>query len=357
MTEKLQFEVLLVIVALMKHVSEYVNALKDKRVIIRTNFDVPLIAGKVSDDTRIIDTLDTINLARQHAKQVILIAHLGRPNGSFDKNLSLEPVAKCLIEHHVPVELVNFAVKWSDTIVPNLSCVMLENIRFYKEEEFPTDEFTSWLSSITDVYINECFATCHRDHTSITKLAQKIPAFAGTRLSHEVKTLQKVRLYPDKPLVVVMGGAKLETKLPLIKYFLPHADSVLVGGKLAIELNDHPLRAKNLHIADLTSTTRDITKESAKSFATRIHSAKTVIWNGTMGVVEEPDHQLGTKIIAQAVNETKAFTIVGGGDTEAALTLFNLESNIDHISSGGGAMLEFLSTGTLIGLKVLGYEV
>jgi phosphoglycerate kinase len=229
----------------------------------------------------------------------------------------------------------------------------VENLRFWPEEEANSEDFARKLASLGEAYVNEAFANCHREHASIVGIPKFLPSFAGVSLSREIEVLTKLKNNPDKPFVVVIGGAKLETKEPLVNVFAESADQILVGGKVAVDMKDKGNMPGNVVLAELTPNGRDITESSARKFADIIMNAKTVIWNGTMGVFEESENQQGTKIVAEAINNTPAFTVIGGGDTETALTEFNLESGIDYISTGGGAMLELLSKGTLPGFKVL----
>lgn len=340
----------------MKTLKDNLQEIANQTVIVRCNFDVPLENGQVVDTTRIEDAVDTIKALTDQSNRLILIAHQDRPDGQFKKEACLKPI--------VPVleNLLNQPVAFADyqpdfhqvAIAPNQPITLVDNLRFWAQEEENHPDFTAWLTSLADTYINEAFANCHRDHASITGIAQKLPAFAGLHLTKEIELLEKVRSNPEKPLVVVLGGAKLETKEPLVEAFADSADHILVGGKIAVDLKaKHQTPPGNVTIAELTEDQKDITQEAAHNFAQIIQQAQTVIWNGTMGVFEEPEHLEGTKIVAQAVNQTEAFTLVGGGDTETALTQLKLESGIDHISSGGGAMLTYLQTGTLIGIEEL----
>lgn len=324
-----------------------------KTAIIRANFDVPLENGQVQDTSRLEDAIPTIKLLRQNQCRIILLAHAGRPEGRFDSESSLMPVATFLTTTlGEPVALTDYQTDYHRINIPAGDIILLENLRFWPEEESNDPEFAKYLASLGDFYINEAFANCHRQHASIIGIPAHKPKFAGLSLTKEMEILHTVRNNPEHPLVVVIGGAKLETKAPLVEAFATRADQILVGGKIAIELKDKLVPA-NVVVADLTSDTKDITPEAATKFADIIMAAKTVIWNGTMGVFEEPEHQLGTKIVAEAINKTPAFTLMGGGDTETALTLFNLESGIDHISSGGGAMLTYLVDGHLAGVDAL----
>lgn len=337
----------------MHSITEAFPQFTGKKAIVRANFDVPLENGQVQDTTRLEDALPTIKLLRQNQCQIVLLAHAGRPEGRFDSESSMLPVAAFLSNAlGETVVVADYQTDYHQISLPEASIVLLENLRFWPEEELNDPQFGEYLASLGDFYINEAFANCHRKHASIVGIPTHKPSYAGLSLTKEMEVLHNVRNNPEHPLVVVIGGAKLETKAPLVQAFADKADQILVGGKIAIELKDQVVPA-NVVVGELTPDSKDITEDSARKFAEIIMAAKTVIWNGTMGVFEEPEHQLGTKIVAEAINQTTAFTIMGGGDTETALTFFNLEAGIDHISSGGGAMLTYLVDGNLVGVEAL----
>lgn len=340
----------------MKPLADHILSLKNKTALVRCNFDVPIEDGQVLDTTRIEDSLSTINLLLENDCRVVLIAHYDRPGGKYDESKNLRPVASVLeAKLGEPVSFIPYSQSVelkADSTGTRVS--LLDNLRFWSGEETPEPDFAQELAQLGDFYVNQAFANCHRNHTSMTLLAKLLPAYAGVDLAKEIEILSKTRNNPDKPLVVVIGGAKLETKEPLVSVFADKADHILVGGKVAFDIKAKGLELPdNVIVADLLESGRDITPESARQFADLISSAQSVIWNGTMGVFEESEHQTGTEIVAKAVNQTPAFTLVGGGDTETALTELDLESNIDFISTGGGAMLTYLSEGTLIAIKAL----
>lgn len=339
----------------MQTIGEHLSECSGKRVIVRCNFDVPLHEGAVQDTTRIEDSLATIRALKKAGANVLLVAHAGRPEGPDDTSLSLLPVAELLTE--MLGEQVDFVPYTENlpSVVIDQPIMLLENIRFWSGESRNTPEFSQALANLADVYVNECFAACHRDHASITGVARLLPAYAGISLTHEVSLLTNVRDHPEQPLVVVLGGAKLATKEPLIDVFQPIASHILVGGKLAVDLEGRSM-PDNVHVAALVDSKKDITPKQAAAFAVYIQEAKTILWNGSMGVTEEEAFREGTRIVGEAICSTPAFTVVGGGDTEAALTVLNLEHGIDHISSGGGAMLALLSKQAMPGLAALSEE-
>jgi glycogen phosphorylase len=337
----------------MKSVSQAFPQYQNQTALVRANFDVPLENGVVEDTTRIEDAVATIKLLRQNNCRVILLAHAGRPEGRFDQQSSLAPIVPILESLlQEKVVLVPHQVDYTNINLPTDSIVLIDNLRFWPQEETNDPNFAQFLSSLGNFYVNECFATCHRKHASFIGIPKHLPSYAGLSLEKEIAALSKVRLHPERPLVAVLGGAKLETKLPLVDAFAPIADYILVGGKIAVMLQDKPTPA-NVILGQLTQDTKDITPESAQQFAEIIMQAKTIVMNGTMGVFEQAEHQQGTKVVATAVNDTPAFTLIGGGDTETAFTQFGLESGIDHISTGGGAMLTFLVDGALVGVDAL----
>jgi phosphoglycerate kinase len=337
----------------MKSINQAFPQYANQTAIVRANFDVPLENGQVQDTTRIEDCVNTIKILQENHCRIVLLAHAGRPEGAFDQDSSLKPVGEVLASLlHQPVTLVPYQADYSKMSIPADPIVLIENLRFWSQEEANDPEFASYLASLGNFYVNEAFAVCHRKHASIVGIPTKIPSFAGVSLAKEITALSKVRVSPERPLVVVIGGAKLETKMPLVEAFAPTADQVLVGGKVAAELKDKPV-ASNVVLANLNPDGKDITKESATQFADIIMQAKTVVLNGTMGMFEDPDHELGTKIVATAVNQSPAYTMIGGGDTESSMTKYGTEAGIDHISTGGGAMLTFIIDGKLDGVEAL----
>lgn len=340
----------------MKKIEDHFEEIKGKRVVVRCNFDVPIEDGQVQDTTRIEDAVSTIKLLLDYDCKLILLAHYDRPKGEFDESKSLQPIVPILSQLvGQPVQFVAYQKAVNQMVIDaNSQISLLENLRFWPGEEANEQAFAQSLADLADIYVNQAFAVCHRQHASMVSLPTMLPAYAGVNLAKEVDILAKSRNNPDKPLAVIIGGAKLETKEPLVDVFAHVADNILVGGKVALDLKSKGASLPaNVTLADMVDSGRDITEESATKFADIIHQAKTVIWNGTMGVFEESEYQQGTRIVAEAIHSTAAFTVVGGGDTETALTELGLEDNINFISTGGGAMLTFLSEGTLVALELL----
>ena len=342
----------------MQNIQTAATAFRNQVVIIRCNFDVPLDHGQVGDTTRIEAALPTLKLLRQSGARLLLLAHAGRPDGAFEAQSSLQPIAP-LLESLLqePVALIPYQPDFHQIrFLPDKPIQLLDNLRFYPQEEAHDLNFAQFLAALGSAYVNEAFANCHRHHTSMVELPQTLAghAYAGLSLFREITTLNRVTQNPERPLVVVIGGAKLETKMPLVTAFAVKADQVLVGGKIAGELKSLPNLPPNVVIAQLNADGKDITPASAQQFAQIIQAAKTVIWNGTLGLFADATNKIGTTLVAQAINTTAAYTVVGGGDTEAALTELILETGIDYISTGGGAMLTYLSEGHLVGVDALG---
>jgi len=329
---------------------------KGKRVFLRADFDVPLKTINnsqltVDDDTRLKASLPTVQYLLDQGATVIVAGHLGRPNGVIDKNFSLEPVAKWFsIKYQVlSIKYENLQDFNGWRINDNL--FVLENLRFYEGEEANDPKFAQKLASLADVYINDAFSDSHRNHASITGVAKLLPHAAGLHLQKEIEVLSQVIENPKRPLVVIIGGAKIETKLPLVEKMLSRADYVLVGGKLPMEEKIKQMVNEKLIVATLTPDGTDITDESIEKFVEVISKAGTIIWNGPMGKSEVGEK--GTEAVANAVIESNAYTIVGGGDTINSLQKLGIVEKFSFVSTGGGAMLAFLSGEELPGLQAL----
>ena len=336
--------------------------IKNKMVLLRADLDVPLANGKISDDMRLQASVETIRYLLGEAKTVIIIGHLGRPDGKDDK-FSLKPVAEWIFKQfklqnsELRIKDIEGLMGWEITD----KLILLENLRFYKEEEKNDLDFSQKLASLAEIYVNDAFASSHRVHSSIVGITKYLPSFAGLRLEKEVQELSKVLENPKRPLVVIIGGAKIETKLPLVEKMHHFADYVLVGGEIAE--NDKVLlkvqhekitgRKSILLVADLIGDNKDITIKSAENFLQVCQNTGCVVWNGPMGQVENENYQAGTEILAKGLSNSKPYKIVGGGDTIAYLKKINLLEKFDFVSTGGGAMLEFLAGVKLPGLEVL----
>lgn len=328
------------------------ETISDKKVFLRLDLDVPLelrINNEeliIKDDTRLKAGLQTLNFLLENNATVIIAGHLGRPNG-IDKSLSLEPVARWLVSE-LRVEKIEEFEGWQ--IGSNI--FLLENLRFHEEEEQNNPEFAKSLSSLADVYVNDVFAMCHRNHASIVGVPSYLPHFAGFRLQKEIEVLNGLIDAPQRPLLVIIGGAKIETKLPLVEKMHKFADYVLVGGKIAtekdvlIKVQESP--GSKLLIANLNEEKTDLKEESLQQFLSILPLAKTIVWNGPLGKTEDSTEKLAKEII-----KTNVYSVVGGGDTTEYLNKIGLLDKFSFVSTGGGAMLTFLSGSKLPGLEAL----
>lgn len=383
---------------------------QNKRVILRCDLNVPVKKGVIGDDGRIVASLSTIQQLLDNNCSIVVIAHLGRPKGQVNPDLSLQPIAKRL------GELLNREVKFSTEIlgIKNVAqslapgeILMLENIRFLENEtskdEALRNELATELSEYGDFYVGDGFGAVHRKHASVYELARLLPHCAGNLISNEVKVLEKLSSNPDRPYGVVLGGAKVSDKIGVISNLLDKVDVLIVGGgmvftflaangmqigKSLVEtdlvptVKDLLLRANSLGVKILLPSDIVVAKEfaensqpsvvssdqipmdqmgldigpvSASAFADEIKKCKTVFWNGPMGVFEFANFSNGTKVVAQALTEVKGLAVVGGGDSAAAVRKLGFEDNqFGYISTGGGASLEYLEGKELPGLNALG---
>lgn len=345
-----------------------------KRVLLRVDFNCPTKDGNLLDTFRIDRTIPTVlRLLENGAEKIIILSHLGRPDGKFSKDFSLEPVARYfserLAEGNSPATAEAALVPYNADINVCLEqvaaapsgIVFLENIRFWAEEEAGDKAFAQKLAAAADVFVNDAFSACHRAHASITGIPQNIPGYAGLLLAEEITQIGKAVENPAHPAVAIVGGAKLETKMPVLEKLAAKYDKVLVGGLIAVELEkDEANRAKLpsdvvvLPTGYVDQEKRDIDQKSAEAFAGIIKEAKTILWNGPMGKFEEQPFDLATKVVGQAVAENSAaYVVVGGGETIEALNAVGIFKEVDFVSTGGGAMLEFIGGAELPGIAAL----
>ncbi|UGS35217.1 phosphoglycerate kinase [Capillimicrobium parvum] len=362
-----------------------------RRVLVRVDFNVPLQDGAITDDTRIRGALPTLRELREKgAAQVVLVSHLGRPKGAPDPRYSLAPVAARLSE------LLGTDVAFGDDAPSDAELVLLENIRFEPGETKNDPELARRLAARADVYVDDAFGAAHRAHASTDGVAHLLPHAAGRLLQREVETLTGILADPRRPFVAVVGGAKVTDKIGVLRRFLEVADRVLIGGAMAfpfLRAQGHAVGA-SLCAADDVEAARglvgddklglpvdlvlgrefsadtetreldgvdvpdgwmglDIGPRSAQLYAQEIAGAGTVCWNGPMGAFELAPFAAGTKAVAEAVAASPATTVVGGGDSVAAVVQFGLSDQVDHVSTGGGASLELIEGKQLPGVEAL----
>jgi len=323
---------------------------ENKKVLLRLDLDLPGEHGHF-DTTRLEDSFETLKyLWREKAKHVTVIAHRGH-EPKKTKEFSLAPIADLLYDGLLTQAGFKKAKReqleeWLD---------VLENLRFDPREEANDSRFAKELAENQDVFVNDAFATSHREHTSIVGLPKVLPTVFGFQFEKEMAVLKKVTETPKRPFVFVLGGAKLETKMPLIEKMSELVDVILLGGKLAVEARATNFKHRRMIVAELTEDNLDITLKAAEQFERFITDAKTIVWNGPMGKFEDPAHMEGTQYVANAIARTTAFKVLGGGDTEAAVTQLKINEGkaFNHISAGGGAMLHFLAYRKLPALDAL----
>jgi phosphoglycerate kinase len=372
---------------------EDLGDLDGKRVLVRVDFNVPLDDGRITDDVRIRAALPTIERLRERGARLLLVSHLGRPKDR-DPALSLKPVAERL------AEMLETEVELAPDLdhVPDGDVVMLENIRYEPGETENDPELAKRLAALADAYVNDAFGSAHRAHASTEGVAHLLPSAAGLLLQNEVETLTAILEHPGRPLVAIVGGAKVTDKIGVLEAFLDRADAILIGGAMAfpfLSVQGHsigeslcadedlaPARAllakgeEKLHLpVDLilgrsfdADTERveldgvdvldgwmglDIGPQTGEAYGQEIANAGSVFWNGPMGAFELEPFARGTRKVAEAVAAAEGTTVVGGGDSAAALEKFGLADRVTHLSTGGGASLELIEGKPLPGVEVL----
>ena len=381
--------------------------LKGKRVFVRCDFNVPMDENQnITDNTRIVAALPTIKYLLEQNCKIILASHLGRPKGEFKPEFSLKPVAKELSKLLDKEVIMAKDVIGEETIQKALNLkegeiMLLENVRFHKEETDNNPEFAKKLASMAEIFVNDAFGTAHRAHASTTGIANYLPAVSGFLIEKELKFLGNAVNNPERPFVAILGGAKVSDKIGVIDSLLEKVDTLMIGGGMAYtffkaqgyEVGNSICEMDKLDLAKsamekakqkgvkllLPVDTKvgkeykedteskivkyteipadwegfDIGTETIKLFTEELKSAKTVVWNGPLGLFEFPQFAIGTNAIAKALSELNATTIIGGGDSAAAVKKAGLEDKMTHISTGGGASLEFLEGKKLPGIECL----
>lgn len=335
-----------------------------KRVFLRSDFNVPLDEkGNILDDFRIKMVIPTIEYLIEKKAKVILASHLGRPEGKMIESLKLDPIQEKLIEYldlsvtKAPDCVGKEIEDWTKKMQPG-EILLLENLRFHKEEEENDPDFAQALANLSDLYINEAFSASHRAHASIVGVPKYLPSGAGFLLEKEIKVLTDLMENPKKPLLAIIGGKKVETKTGVIDKISEKADWVLIGGLIKKEIEEKNIQLKYPQkiLAPLDSLDdKDLGPKTIELFREKILESKTIFWNGPLGKIEEKEFSKGTREIAQAIIKSSAFSIVGGGETIEFLNQIGLAEKFNHLSTGGGAMLEFLAGKILPGLKALNF--
>ena len=379
---------------------------RGKRVLVRVDFNVPQDdAGQITDDTRIRASIPTIEEVLRKGGKPILISHLGRPKGAVVEKMRLTAVGQRLSELlRTPVVKLDESIgPWvSQTIAssPPHATILLENVRFHAGDEKSDPVLAAQLAGLGDVFVNDAFGASHRDHASVCGVARLLPSVAGRLLEKEIQAFRRVLETPEQPFVAILGGAKVSDKLKVVDHLLERVNAILIGGGMAytfLKARDHsvgkslvqedqmelvqqalmksermgiPILLPEDHIianrfeqdaqpmvsgVDIAEPfiALDIGPKTCATYRSRILEAKTVVWNGPMGVFEWPSFRAGTDAVAEAVAACPGYTVVGGGDSVAAVEQANVASQIDHISTGGGASLELLEGIVLPGIAVL----
>lgn len=376
-----------------------------RTAVVRVDFNVPMQDGRVADDTRIRAALPTISYLREHGARVVLLSHLGRPDGKPSPKYSLEPVAERLGELlKTPCPFAAACVgppaEAAVKMIGRGEVVLLENVRFHPEEEANDPGFARQLAKLGDVFVNDAFGTAHRAHASTEGLAHQLPAVAGLLMEKEISSIGQVLDNPRRPFVAIVGGAKVSSKLAVLQNLINRVDRLLIGGGMANTL----LRARGLEVGrsllepDLVETARgllargdkiclpadvvvttdlkgdapartvsvdgvgagdviaDIGVRTIEAYRADVAAAETVLWNGPMGVFEDARFAEGTLAIASAMAESRATTIVGGGESVQAVEQAGLADKLSHVSTGGGASLEFIEGKVLPGVAALKHD-
>ncbi|VFB15618.1 Bifunctional PGK/TIM [Urinicoccus massiliensis] len=381
---------------------------KGKTVLVRVDFNVPMKDGAITDTTRIERSLETIQYLREHGAKIVLLSHLGRPKGQAQEAMSLAPVAKKLAEFlDSPVQFLKDdqvvsedVKKWVKELKEG-EVALLENTRFVKGEEANNDAFADQLASLGDLYVNDAFGTSHRAHASNVGLANRLPSYLGRLVEEEFKAFQPVLTEPERPYVAILGGAKVSDKIGILQELVDKVDGLIIVGAMAftflkamgLEVGKSLVEDDKLDLArdimekiadrdidfilpmdvvvakELKANTPskpvaiedidpelagfDIGPQTVERIKKLLMTAKTVVWNGPAGAFEVEPFEKGTEAIAKALAESPAFSIVGGGDSAAAIEQLGLAREIDHISTGGGASLELLEGKTLPGIDAV----
>lgn len=348
----------------MKSIRDF--AVKGKRVLVRVDFNVPLDAqGNILDDFRIKETIPTIEYLIKKRAKIILLTHLGRPKGRVVRNLKLDRVQEKLMEYldlsitKAPDCIGKIIEKYTQEMREG-EILLLENLRFHQEEENRDLKFAKSLAKLGEIYINDAFGASHRAHTSIVLLPKYLPSGIGFLLEKEIENLNKLLKAPKRPMITIIGGKKVETKAKLIEKILKISDFLLIGTLIDKEIKEKKIKLeypeKIIRPLDSIIDKRkklDIGPKTIKVFKEKILKGRTIFWNGPLGKIEDEKYSKGTFEIVKAIIKSRGFLVAGGGETVEFLNRYNLIRKFSHVSTGGGAMLEFLSGKKLPGIEVL----
>ena len=391
----------------MKYIKDLEN-LREKRVLLRLDLNVPLKNGIITDQTRIDKILPVINFLIKKKSKIIVISHVGRPKGKIDEDLSLKPICENL-EKKINQKIILIKddilkLKRSDLFINSKEqIIFLENIRFYEEEELNDTSFSKHLSKLADIFVNDAFSCSHRAHASVSKITEFLPSYAGLQLETEIKALKKVTTEIKKPITCIIGGSKISTKIGIIRNFIPKFDNIIIVGGMANTILNYlgnpvgksikedncnsiidnifeitkkysckiiyPVdvvvgksmkdksKIKELNEVNNDDYILDIGPKTINKIKDIIESSETILWNGPAGYFENPSFALGSYEIAKKIVEKRKnnliYSIAGGGDTIAVLNQINVTDNFNFVSTAGGAFLEYLEGRELPGIKAL----
>ena len=364
-----------------------------RRILLRVDYNLPISEGKIEDETRIIESLDTVRYLLDHRARLIMCTHLGRPEGKPDPALRLDPIIK-RFRSLLDERGIETAIRKANEIVGNEveqlveatkpgEIAFLENVRFDPREEQNEPQFSAELAKLAESYVDDAFGAIHRAHASTVGVAKLLPIYAGLLVEREVEHLEYLKNKPDHPFVVVLGGAKPDDKIAMIQSLRQRVDTFLVAGGIAntfLQAMEDDIQESLVGDDKALATAKellpvlgeklvlpvdfvwegkkimDVGEKTIALFEKHLMRAKTIFWNGNLGKSEEKRFAKGTRAIAKAIAASRAHSVVGGGDTVAAIDQYGLRQHISFISTGGGATLEFLAGKSLPGLEVLGYR-
>ena len=334
--------------------------IENRKVLLRVDLNVAIEDSRVKETFKIKAAQKTLNYLLEKKCKVALISHLGRPDGKKNPEFSLGQIKNDL-ENILGLRIMFLNDCLSEEKIKVLDdlkekeILLLENVRFYPGDEENDADFAAKLANGFDIFVNDAFSACHRDHASVTGVTKFLPSYAGFGLQEEIVEMEKIKNDFTRPAVAIIGGAKIETKLPVIKFFEEKYDNILVGGKIANEALDQKISfgEKVILPFDFVDDRLDIGPKTLEKFKDVIASAKTIVWNGPTGKFEDEKYAVSTNEVLKYILETDAYKVVGGGETLEVLEKNNAMSQIDFVSTGGGAMLEYLSGKLMPGIEAL----